>query len=253
MKKISLFLLTFILLSFATTGRAQQWVVRASSRLEEVGKMYIMVNPNIGRALQEGSLAAMRAAQVGSQNYMLHLKVGEAIKKYVPARVSVNLRKQGLIEIKSFPGLIADFAKEWPLFLRRSGYAEGSPEVLLEARFSPAILKGKVTFEGRFLNTFSEIHQWLRSGKLAKPTEVHEAFIQVRQQAYQKNHGFFTVAVGDSEGNLLDILMFDLKTAKFISLADSRRALSRATSDSGPNPVSSSAAPQPTQAENPGL
>ena len=224
MKKISCLLLTFMLLSLTTTGRAQQWIVRASSRLEEVGKTYITVSPKIGRALQVGTPAAVRAAQIGSQNYMLRLKVGEAVKAYVPARVSVNLRKQGLMEVKSFPGLIADFEKEWPLFLRNSGYADGTPEVLMEARFSQEIIEDKVVFEGRFVETFGEVHAWLESGQLTSPTDVHTAFINARQQAYQKRHGFFTVAVGDKEGNLLDVFLLDFQTAKFISLTESRNS-----------------------------
>lgn len=227
MKKFSFLILTFILISLATTGRAQQWVVRASSRLEEAGRAYITVSPKIGRALQVGTPAALQAAQIGTQNYMIRLKVGEAVKAYVPARVSVNLRKRGLIEIKSFPGLIADFEKEWPLFLRKSGFADGTPEVLMEARFSQGILEDTVTFEGRFIETFAEVHQWLESGRLLNPTTVHSAFIDVRQQAFEKKHGFFTVGVGDHEGKLLDVFILDFKTAKFISLTDSQHALVR--------------------------
>ncbi len=233
MKKFSFLLIfIFVLLNLTTMGRAQQWVVRASSRLEEAGRAYIAVSPKIGRALQVGTPAALRAAQVGTQDYMLRLKVGEAVKAYVPARVSVNLRKHGLMEVKSFPGLIADFTKEWPLFLRNSGFADGSPEVLMEARFSQGILEDTVTFEGRFIETFSQVHEWLQAGQLTSPTDVHTAFITVRQQAFENKHGFFTIAVGNKEGKLLDMFVLDFKTAKFISLIDSKN---RFVASSAPN------------------
>lgn len=181
--------------------------------LRVAGQSFIRSDVRVGKEALEAGMLSSVGKVAPTRKERLKCWAYEWGASHLNATHLEKLVARHLIQAP-FPGYYTNFTKAWQKF-RQEYYGNlRTLEVVLEAAYGEEPL-----FEGHFVGSYPEVLTLLQTQ--TKGTSALNALKEAFAQAKQKKIGFFVVTLQETAQYGHDVLLLDLKNAKFISLGQS--------------------------------